>query len=100
MPGGGPMGGLAQASLPERHKMRYKRSGNVQARRMASMPFIWMMFLPLIILDLFVEAFHRVCFPLYGLPYVRRRSYIRMDRHQLPYLPWADKINCAYCSYA
>jgi hypothetical protein len=69
-------------------------------RHLASAPFIYFMIVPLALLDLFIEIYHRVCFPLYGLTYVKRGEYIRLDRAHLPYLPWYDKINCAYCSYA
>ena len=46
------------------------------------------------------EIYHRICFHLYGIKYVKRGEYIRIDRQRLPYLAWWDKINCAYCSYA
>ncbi len=64
------------------------------------LPIIYLMIAPLVVLDIFVEIYHRICFPLYGLPYVRRRSYIKIDRHRLSYLNWYEKINCAYCGYA
>jgi hypothetical protein len=64
-------------------------------------PFLALMIIPIVILDLFVECYHRVCFPLYGIPYVKRSHYIRVtDRAKLPYLTWVEKINCAYCGYA
>lgn len=63
-------------------------------------PFIWLMIVPAVILDMFLELYHRVCFPLYGMPYVKRSQYIRItDRAKLPYLAWYEKINCAYCGY-
>lgn len=69
-------------------------------QHLLSMPFIWMMIVPLVLLDIFLEIYHSICFPLYGLPYVPRKNYVRLDRHKLRYLPWYDKINCAYCGYA
>ena len=65
-----------------------------------AIPFIWLMLIPALILDVFLEVYHHVCFPLYGSRYVRRSEYIRIsDRAKLPYLKWYEKINCAYCGY-
>lgn len=59
-----------------------------------------MQLIPLVIADIFLEIYHRICFPLYGLPYVKRSRYIRIwDRPQLKYLKGFDKIACAYCGY-
>ena len=63
-------------------------------------PFVYVMIVPLVILDIFAEIYHRICFFLYGIPYVSRKKYIKIDRHKLKYLWWFDKINCAYCGYA
>lgn len=65
-----------------------------------SVPFIWSVLVPLLILDVFIEMYHRICFPLYNLPLVKRDRYIKIDRHKLEYLGWMDKMNCAYCGYA
>jgi hypothetical protein len=63
-------------------------------------PFIWLMIIPAVTLDIFLEIYHRICFPLYGIPYVTRSHYIRVtDRAKLPYLKWYEKISCAYCGY-
>jgi hypothetical protein len=40
-----------------------------------------------------------VCFPAYGIPKVRRRDYIVLDRHNLRYLNSIERLNCAYCGY-
>jgi len=69
-------------------------------RQFFSAPFIYILIFPLVVLDFFVELYHRVCFPLYKIPYVKRGQYIRIDRHKLKYLNWIEKINCAYCGYA
>jgi hypothetical protein len=34
-----------------------------------------------------------------GIPYIRRRDHIRIDRQKLCYLKWYEKINCMYCGY-
>ena len=65
-----------------------------------SVPFIWSIVVPLLILDFFMELYHRVCFPIYNIPLVDRSKYIKFDRHKLDYLEPMDKINCVYCGYA
>ena len=65
-----------------------------------TVPFLWLMIIHAVTVDVFVEIYHRICFPLYGIPYVVRSRYIRItDRTKLPYLTWYEKINCAYCGY-
>ena len=55
-------------------------------------PLIWLMIVPVVIADIFVEIYHRICFPIYGIPYVKRSQYIRiLDREKLPYLSWGEK---------
>ena len=63
------------------------------------MPFIYMMIIPVIILDVFLEIYHRICFPLYGISCVKRSDYIKIDRHKLSYLSFPEKVNCVYCGY-
>lgn len=70
------------------------------ARHIVSIPFIYIMVVPLVMLDVALELYHHICFPLYGLPRKRRKEYIRLDRERLPFLKWYEKLNCAYCSYA
>ncbi|MFA6215473.1 MAG: hypothetical protein WC768_02820 [Patescibacteria group bacterium] len=65
-----------------------------------SIPFIWLPFLVLIVLDLCAEIYHQVCFPIYNIPKVKRSEYILIfDRNKLQYLNWFEKINCMYCGY-
>ena len=54
----------------------------------------------LIILDLFVELYHQIGFRLCHMTLVKRKEYIKIDRHKLKYLNWHEKIACAYCGYA
>lgn len=63
-------------------------------------PVIYAMIVPLLLLDLFVSVYQMVCFPVYGIPKVRRADYFAFDRHHLAYLNALEKLNCAYCSYA
>lgn len=69
-------------------------------RRLLSIPFILAMSIPLLLLDLTLEVYHHVSFPLYGLPLIKRSNYVRFDRHKLSYLSIFDKAWCIYCSYA
>lgn len=62
-------------------------------------PVIYAVLLPLLLLDAFVTLYQWVCFPIYGIPRVRRRDYMVFDRTHLAYLNALEKLNCAYCSY-
>ncbi len=64
-----------------------------------SMPIIYGGIIPLVMFDIYLEIYHQICFRLYGLPLVKRGEYIKIDRYKLKYLPWYEKINCAYCGY-
>lgn len=68
-------------------------------RHILSAPFIYSVLVPAFILDAWMEVYHRVAFALYGIPYVERSRYIRVDRGKLAYLVWYDKLNCMYCGY-
>ena len=63
-------------------------------------PAIYALIIPLVLLDLFVGLYHAVCFPVYGIPRVRRSDYLAFDRGHLAYLNVIEKLNCVYCSYA
>lgn len=39
-------------------------------------PIIYAVIVPLVLLDLFVTVYQSVCFPVYGIPKVRRREYL------------------------
>jgi hypothetical protein len=71
-----------------------------QAASVLTAPVIYSILVPLVLLDMWVWLYQRVCFPLYGIAPVRRRAYIVVDRHHLAYLNGIEKVNCAYCSYA
>ena len=63
-------------------------------------PAIYALIIPFLLLDLFVMLYQAACFPVYGIPRVRRSDYLAFDRGQLAYLNDIEKLNCAYCSYA
>lgn len=65
-----------------------------------SSPFIYGMVLPIVLLDLSVTLFQWVCFPVYGVPRVRRGEYMVFDRRFLAYLNAIERFNCFYCEYA
>jgi len=69
-------------------------------RHVLCVPFIYPVLLPMLWLDFFVTLYQWVCFPLCGIPRVRRSAFWVFDRTRLPYLNGLEKINCAYCSYA
>ena len=62
-------------------------------------PFIYAVFIPFVLLDLFVSVYQTVCFPVYGIPKACRRDYISIDRKRLRYLNALEGINCLYCLY-
>ena len=96
-------------------KVRFKREIKLQhkklmitalqyiraARPMAilTMPVIWSCLIPAILMDVTVTIYQTICFPVYGIPKVRRSDYVIIDRHNLSYLNFFEKINCMYCSY-
>jgi hypothetical protein len=65
-----------------------------------TLPLIYSVTVPLVLLDVWMSLYQRICFPVYGIPRVRRREFIVFDRHYLAYLNAVQKAHCAYCSYA
>lgn len=63
-------------------------------------PVIYSLIFPIMLCDIFVSVFQAICFPIYGIPKVRRKDYVVMDRKYLAYLNPIEKINCMYCEYA
>lgn len=66
----------------------------------ATTPVIWACIVPIALVDLMMSLYQAICFPIYGIPKVKRGDYIKLDRHRLAYLNWAEKLNCEYCGYA
>jgi hypothetical protein len=62
-------------------------------------PVIYSLILPFALIDVWVWLYQLICFPVYGIPRVKRSEYIVFDRHHLGYLNILEKINCIYCSY-
>jgi len=81
--------------------MKYKlNEKKTRLRRFLASPFITLIAIPIIILDICVEIYHHIAFRLYQIPLIKRSRYIRIDRHRLKYLSFKEKIYCAYCGYA
>jgi len=62
-------------------------------------PVIYAGWIPFVLMDVFVTLYQLVCFPVYGIPRVRRADYLVFDRERLPYLNLIERFNCLYCSY-
>lgn len=63
-------------------------------------PVIYSLLVPFALLDLWVSLYQWICFPIYGIAPVRRRSYFALDRQKLRYLNAIEKVNCTFCTYA
>jgi hypothetical protein len=62
-------------------------------------PIIYSMILPIGLLDLCISFYQWSCFPIYGIPKIKRSKYIVFDRQELKYLDWISKFHCTYCAY-
>jgi hypothetical protein len=98
------------------HKIRFEQDILAQQRRFRAglvryvltarplhaltAPVIYAVAIPLVLLDLMVTLYQTVCFPVYGIPKVKRSDYLVFDRHHLAYLNALEKLNCFYCAYA
>lgn len=80
-------------------KHLFKYIADAKLKHIISAPFIWMCIFPVILMDVTISLYQAVCFPIYGIPKVKRQDYIVFDRQYLNYLNLIEKINCAYCSY-
>ncbi len=62
-------------------------------------PIIYSVIIPIFFVDLWVTLYQHVCFRAYGIPLVKRSTYLVFDRHHLAYLNFIEKLNCLYCGY-
>jgi hypothetical protein len=84
-----------------RHKRSsWKHLRSTRALVILSSPLIYISVVPFLLLDATVTLYQLVCFPIYGIPRVRRKDYLVFDRGRLAYLNTIEKIGCIYCSYA
>lgn len=84
------------------HYMEYRNTkGVIKLLRFVTGPFIWFPLPAMMILDIAVELYQAVCFPIYGIEKVKRAKYILVrDRNKLQYLTGFEKVGCMYCGYA
>ncbi len=87
-----------------KHKLLVKRFVSYirdsQFMILLTSPVIWACLIPVALLDVVLTVYQVTCFPVYGIPRVRRGEYVILDRRHLAYLNWMEKLNCEYCSYA
>ena len=64
-----------------------------------TIPLVWAALIPVLVLDAVICLYQLICFPVYGIPFVKRGEYIVLDRQSLRYLNVLEKVNCSYCAY-
>ncbi|MFW0862170.1 MAG: hypothetical protein ACKKL6_01135 [Candidatus Komeilibacteria bacterium] len=79
--------------------MKYLKTKYKNIRHLPVFIFIWLPFAFIIVLDIIIEIYHRISFPIYKVPCIVRSEYIKIDRHKLSYLSFRQKIYCVYCGY-
>ena len=79
--------------------MEYLQSEGKFVQHRVIAPVIFSVVIPVVFLDIWIEIYHRVTFPVYGIPYIKRSRYIQIDRQKLAYLTQWQKVCCMYCSY-
>ncbi len=70
------------------------------ASAILTMPMIYSLIIPLVIVDAWASLYQAICFRAYRIPRVRRADYIVFDRQRLAYLNWIEVLNCLFCGYA
>ena len=80
-------------------KSSWKHLRSTRLLVILSSPLIYTCVLPFLMLDAAVAIYQVVCFPIYGIPRVRRKDYLVFDRGRLAYLNTIERIGCVYCSY-
>ena len=78
--------------------LTYVGSGSLAA--LASVPFVYSLIVPLVMLDVWVTVYQAICLRLYRIARVRRGEHVVIDRFRLPYLNAVEKVHCVFCGYA
>lgn len=73
--------------------------GSANLRHILTAPIIYSVFIPFVFLDIAVTLYQHICFRVYGIPRVARKTYFVIDRQHLAYLNFIEKFNCVYCGY-
>jgi ElaB/YqjD/DUF883 family membrane-anchored ribosome-binding protein len=85
------------------HKKLYEGTfryiAEISFRNLATAPIIGLCMIAATVMDLVVSLYQFSCFPVYGIPKVRRSEYIIVDRQYLSYLNPLEKISCVLCGY-
>lgn len=81
------------------YKVEKRFHGGIPFTFYLTAPLIYAVVIPTLLMDLVIEIYHHICFPVYGLPIVQRSHYIVFDRQKLSYLRGWQKFNCMYCGY-
>ena len=80
--------------------MLYLKNKNIVLKHILIIPILTLLSIPIIFLDMCVELYHHISFPLYGFACVKRNHYIKIiDREKLAYLTFWQKLYCMYCGY-
>jgi hypothetical protein len=98
----GPLSPLLE-TLSDQRRLKtssWRHLRNTRLLVILSSPLIYACVLPFLLLDGAVAIYQFVCFPIYGIPKVRRKDYLVFDRGRLAYLNTIEKAGCVYCSYA
>jgi len=91
-----------ERSIKQAHKkLKYSlwRWLGIRPVNIITMPIIYAMIVPLLLIDLLVSFYQYSCFPIYRIKLVKRRDYIVFDRHHLSYLNSIERWHCVYCAY-
>jgi hypothetical protein len=85
---------------PARHlKPLWRYLADAHPLHLLTAPVIWLCLMPALALDAMASFYQALCFPVYGIPKVRRSEYLVFDHQRLRYLNIVEKLNCRYCSY-
>lgn len=96
-------GAPSPETLSEHRRLKKSSWKHIRETRrlvILSSPLIYACAIPFLMLDAAVAVYQLVCFPIYGIPKVRRKDYLVFDRGKLAYLNTIEKVGCIYCSYA
>ncbi len=92
-----------EKEVKKRHQKLIKRLhsyiSDASLLNILTVPLIWGCLPPAMLMDFTATVYQIICFPVYGIPKVKRRQYIIIDRHALGYLNIIEKTNCLYCGY-
>jgi hypothetical protein len=91
-----------KAVLAQHGRLKSSLAGYVLDSRFLAIltaPVIYFGIVPFLLVDLFLMVYQTICFPVYGIPKVKRSAHFIFDRGRLKYLNLVERINCIYCSY-